>query len=107
MITPSSITSAMRLISVMPSTAKVGRLSARVSVEICIRQDRERQMQPLDRLALIVGVLRRQAEQMRDAEPLQLGEVIAEGAGLRRAAARAGDRVPARRQRLPGRPVRG
>ena len=59
-------------------------------------------MQPLDRLALIVGRLRRQSEQLRHAEPLQLGEMVAKAAGLRRAAARARDAVPAGRQRLPG-----
>ena len=86
----------------MPATSNVGSLSARVSLQLRVRQDRERQVQPLDRLALIVGVLRRQPEQLRDAEPLQLGEMVAEAAGLRRAAARAGDGVPAVRQRLPG-----
>jgi hypothetical protein len=97
----------MRLISVMPSTAEGRQLSARGERELLVRQDRERQMQPLGRLALIVGRLGREAEELRDARALQVGEVIAKAAGLRRAAARAGNAVPAGRRRLPGRPVRG
>src|SRR5262249_55496677 len=59
-------------------------------------------MQTLDRLALIGGVLGREAEKPGDAELLELGEMVAEAAGLRRAAARSGDLIPAVRQRLPG-----
>ena len=55
-------------------------------------------MQAARRLLLIGRVLRRQAEHLGDAELLQFGEMIAEAAGLRRAAARAGDVVPAGRQ---------
>ena len=54
-------------------------------------------MQPLGRFALIAGILRRKAIDLGDAERLQLGEMIAKAAGLRRAAARAGNIVPARR----------
>ena len=43
----------------MPSTLNVGSLSASREPQIRIRQDRERQMQPLDRLALVVEILRR------------------------------------------------
>ena len=50
--------------------------------QVRVRQDRERQVQPLDRLALVVGRLRRQAEQLRDAEPLQVGEMVAEGSTI-------------------------
>src|SRR3712207_8984399 len=46
-------------------------------------------------LALEGGVLGGQAEQVRDAEAPQLGEMVVEGAGLRRATPRARDRVPA------------
>ncbi len=59
-------------------------------------------MQTLDRLALIGGVLGREAEKPGDAELLELGEMVAEAAGLRRAAARPRDLIPAVRQRLPG-----
>ena len=92
----------MRLSRVMPATVKVGSLSARASSSFGIGQHRERQVQPLDRLALIAGVLRRQAEELRHAEPLELGEMVAERARLRRAAARARDLVPAVGRRLPG-----
>ena len=61
-------------------------------------------MQPLDRFALIRRLLCREAIELRDAEPFQVREVIPETAGLRRAAARTGDCVPARRQRLAGPP---
>ena len=54
-------------------------------------------MEPLGGLALIIGVLGRQAENLGDAQLLEFGEMIAEAARLRRAAARAGDVVPARR----------
>src|SRR5262249_3664617 len=41
-------------------------------------------------------------EQLRDAEALELGEMVAERTGLRRAAAGARDVVPTVRRRLPG-----
>ena len=55
-------------------------------------------MQAIGGLLLVVGVLRRQAENLGDAERLELGEMIAKAARLRRAAARAGDLIPARRR---------
>ncbi|EXI67558.1 MAG: hypothetical protein AW08_01819 [Candidatus Accumulibacter adjunctus] len=55
-------------------------------------------MQPVARLALVVAVLRAEPEDA-GVQRLQLGEVIAEAARLRRAAARTGDRIPAVRQR--------
>src|SRR6185503_1883957 len=70
--------------------------------EAGVRQDRKWQVQPLRRLALIGAVLRRQPEQRVGPKPLELGEMIADAARLRRAAARARDRIPAGRQRLPG-----
>ena len=47
-------------------------------------------MQALDQFALISRVLGREAEEVIDLEGLQVGEVVAEGAGLRRAASRTG-----------------
>src|SRR5215472_901889 len=55
-------------------------------------------MQPLRRLALIGGVLARQAIDLGDAERFELGKMIAKPARLRRAAARAGNVVPAGRR---------
>src|SRR2546423_15065983 len=63
--------------------------------QIRIRQDRKREMQAFDGLALIVRWLRRQTEQLRHAEPLQFGKMVAKPAGLWRAATRARDAVPA------------
>src|ERR1044071_3132584 len=54
-------------------------------------------MQPFYRFALVVALLRAETEDIR-AERLQFLEVIAKAARLRRAAARAGNRVPSRRQ---------
>ena len=48
----------------MPATMNVGRFSARVKRKLGIRKDRERQVQALGGLALIVGVLRREPEQV-------------------------------------------
>jgi hypothetical protein len=50
-------------------------------------------MQSLGRLALIGRILRRETIKPRDAEPLELGEVVAKGARLRGAAARARDLI--------------
>ena len=52
-------------------------------------------MQAFGRLRLIGGVLGREAEDVARARGLQIREMIAEGAGLRRAATRAGNVVPA------------
>src|SRR5262249_13288243 len=68
--------------------------------EVLVRKHRERQMQTLDRFALIGGVLRREAENTGDAELLEFGEMVAKAARLRRAAARPRDLIPALRQRL-------
>ena len=57
-------------------------------------------LQALHRFALVSGVLGGQAVKLRDAERLEVGEVIAERTRLRRATARAGDAVPAGRQVL-------
>jgi len=54
-------------------------------------------VEPLGGFALIIGILGRQAENVSDAERFELGKMVAEAAGLRRAAARAGNIVPARR----------
>jgi hypothetical protein len=73
-----------------------------------IGEDRERQVQALGGLALIVGVLRREPEQVGNAEPIELGEMVAKAAGLGGAAARAGNIVPPPGGRsTPGTPVRG
>jgi hypothetical protein len=64
-------------------------------------------MQPLDRFALVGGVLRRQTVKLGDAEPLELGEMVAERARLRRAAARAGNLIQPSGSGCPGTPVRG
>jgi hypothetical protein len=61
-------------------------------------------MQALGRFALIGRALGRKPEDARDAEVLELGKVIAEGARLRRAAACAGDLVSALGRRLTGAP---
>src|SRR5262245_28515504 len=63
-------------------------------LEPLVGKHRERQVQTLDRFALICGVLRREAENMADAEPLEFAEMIAEAARLRGAPARPGDLVP-------------
>ena len=97
-MTPSSMTSAMRFSSVMPGDGEGRQVQRPGKRQLGIGQDRERQMQPLGGLALIIGVLGRQAEQVRHAQRFELGEMVAKAAGLRRAAARAGDVVPARRQ---------
>ena len=55
-------------------------------------------LKPLGGLSLIVRVLGREAKNVRDAKRSQLCIVVAEAAGLRRAAASARDVVPARRQ---------
>ena len=86
----------------MPETWKVGRFSASRQHEPGVGQNRERQVQPLDRLALVAGVLGRKPVEPRDIERLQLGKMIAERARLRRAAARPRDGVPPVGRRLPG-----
>jgi hypothetical protein len=58
-------------------------------------------MQALGHLTLVVRLLRAEREDP-DAELSELLVRVAEAAGLGRAAARAGDRVPARRQLLVG-----
>jgi hypothetical protein len=55
-------------------------------------------VEPLHHLPLVRGVLRREPEHAR-AERGELGVQIAEATGVRRAAARAGDRVPVGDQR--------
>ena len=99
---PSSMTSAMRLSSVMPATVKVGSSIARASARPSIREQREKAVEALDCLALIGGILRRKAVKTADAEQLELGEMIAERARLRRAAARAGNGIPAVGRGLSG-----
>ena len=64
-------------------------------------------MQAFGRLRLVGGVLGREAEDVADVRGLEIREVIAEGARLRRAAARAGNVVPAGGSAAPGCPVRG
>src|SRR5690242_15846509 len=71
--------------------------------QLFVAQQLEGQVQPLGGFALVGGVLSAQPVD-RGAEVLQLAVVIAESAGLRGAAAGAGDLVPAPRQvavRLP------
>ncbi len=65
-----------------------------------VRKQWKRQMKPLCRSPLVLGILDRQAEEMFRSSFTQLGEMIPEGAGLRRAAACARYHVPAVRQRL-------
>ena len=54
-------------------------------------------MEPLSGLSLIIRVLGLEAENMRYADRFEFGKMVAEAAGLRRAAARAGNIVPVRR----------
>jgi hypothetical protein len=61
---------------------------------VLVREQRKWEMQALDHFALISRVLGREAEEVIDPEGLQVGEVVAEGAGLRRAASRTGDHIP-------------
>src|SRR5689334_2777664 len=63
-----------------------------------IRKDDKWQMQPRHSFLLIGGVLRRQPVKLRDAKARELGEMIAEAARLRRAAARTRDLIPAGRR---------
>jgi hypothetical protein len=58
-------------------------------------------MQALDRFTLIVGVLRRKAEEMRNTGDLEIAGMVAERAGLRRAAACTWNRVPTIGRILP------
>src|ERR1700728_3258556 len=76
----------MRLSRIMPATVQVGRSS--------VRQEWKRQMQPLGGFALIIRILGREAENVDNAERFELGEMVAETARLRRAAAGAGNIVP-------------
>ena len=64
-------------------------------------------MQPLGGFALIVGILRRKAEDVGDAERLELGKMVAEAAGLRRAARAPGMSSQPGGRSTPGTPVRG
>ena len=89
--------SVSRLISVMPSTVKVGSLSALREREVLVAQHLERHLEALDHLLLIRRVLRADAEHL-GVELRQILVMIAEAAGLRRAAARAGNVVPSLRQ---------
>src|SRR5438876_4711402 len=75
--------------------------------QVGIGQNGERQVQTLGRLALIGGALSRQAEDLTNTKPFELVEMVTEAARLRRAAARAGDRVPALRRWLPRYPGAG
>ena len=88
----------MRLSSVIPAVENVGRLSALGERELLVRQDCERQMQSRRCFLLIGSVLRGQAKELRNAQAFEFGEIIAERAGLRRAATRARDLVPAVRR---------
>lgn len=60
------------------------------------------QVRPQLQLPLVRGALRAQPKHVRDAVLAQLGQAVAEGAGLRGAAARAGDGVPGGRDGLAG-----
>ena len=77
-----------------PAGLEGGQTHRRRQLKALVRQDGEGQVQALRRLALVVGVLGGEAEQVVDAEGLQLGEVVTEGAGLGCAAPRARDHVP-------------
>jgi hypothetical protein len=48
-------------------------------LQLLVGEEREWQVQALRCFALVLNVLRRQTEQVIDAERLQFGEVIAEG----------------------------
>ena len=78
-------------------------------LEGLVAQDREREVESLGHLLLVRGVLRREAEDAgagRDERAMP----VAIGAGLRRAAAGTGDRIPAASPpggSSSGRPVRG
>ena len=101
------MTSAMRLSNVMPDVVNIGRCKRVARIQIGVGQDRKRQMQPLRRLALIAGVLRRKAKNVGDAERFEFGKMIAKAARLRRAAARAGISSQPGGASTPGTPVRG
>ena len=72
----------------------VGRFSARVSASFSSDSTGNGRCSRDGHLGLVGVVLRRQAEHVVGAGGFQLGEQVAERAGLRRAAARAGDHVP-------------
>jgi hypothetical protein len=58
----------MRLSSVIPKVVKGRQLDRAHELEVLVRKHRKRQMQTLDRLALIGGVLGREVEKAGDAE---------------------------------------
>src|SRR5213079_1626438 len=68
-------------------------------LQFLVRQHRKRQMQPRGHLGLVLAALRRKAEDVTGASRLQFRELVAERAGLRRAAARSRDHVPVVDQR--------
>src|SRR5262249_59492722 len=61
----------------------------------------EREVQALDGFTLIGAILCREAKNAGDAEALELAEMVAKAARLRRAAARSGNLVPAPPPRPP------
>jgi hypothetical protein len=62
--------------------------------QMFVGQDGKRKVQAFCGLFLVGGILRRQAEQVINAEVFQFRELVAERARLRRAAPRARDHVP-------------
>src|SRR4029077_7044265 len=64
-------------------------------LEALVGQDREWEMEPLDRFTPVGGILGREAIEIGNREPLELGEMVAERARLRRAAASAWNLIPA------------
>ena len=97
---PSSMTSVCRFSSVQPLVSKDGRPSARVSSRL-VTQDGEGQVETIGGLALVARRLRAEREHAHS-EVRELLVRVPEPAGLRSAAARPGNRVPAGRQLLVG-----
>src|SRR3954452_3405188 len=69
-------------------------------LEVGVREQRERQVQPLRGLPLVGRVLRRETEDERRTGGLKVAKVVAKSARLRCAAAGAWDRVPVRHERV-------
>ena len=62
--------------------------------KVFVGEDWEWEVEALGGFALVVDGLGRESEEMVDAQGFEVGEVVAEGAGLGGAASGAGDEVP-------------
>jgi hypothetical protein len=90
----SSITNARRLMSVMPATSIVGSRSAFDNASFSSERSGKGRCSR-SAASLIGAILRREPEHACGARGDDLLVLVAEGAGLRRATARARDHVPA------------